>query len=229
MSIKKVVLASSGAALVAAGTALPLAPANADFDLGERGADVVQISGPKKAKVNKRFEINCDTSASLAGGKVLLYQNGNLLKLKKVRVGTSGVCSFGVISGITGKNELDVAVKKSGQTYQSNSIIVKVKPTKNSTPSATAKNQIKLKAPKTGQLMKKIKLKCQAPVSLAGGRVTLYQNGSILPQKSKFRVASGGTCNFWIKSGIPGVNTFDMSVKKSGKVYQSNAVKVTVS
>ncbi|MFT6564988.1 MAG: hypothetical protein ACJAY5_001751, partial [Actinomycetes bacterium] len=94
---------------------------------------------------------------------------------------------------------------------------------------AKVKNAIKLKGPKKGKLEKKIKLKCQASTALAGGKITLYQNGSILPQVSKFKVGSDGSCNFWIKSRIIGPNTIDMAVKKSKKHYQSNAVTVMVS
>jgi len=229
VSIKKIAIVGSSLSIAAAAMTLPMTAANATFDLGDRSGDTVQIAGPKKAKVNKRFDIKCQSSPDLAGGKVLLFQNGSQIKLKKVRVGAAGSCNFEFVSGIRGKNTLDVAVKKSGQVYQSNSIVVKVKPRKGQSATVKPTNAIRLSGPSTAQLWKKIKLKCAAPASLAGGKVTLYQNGSILPQKSKFRVGSGGSCNFWLKSGISGVNEIDLAVKKSGKIYQSNAVKVTVS
>ena len=56
----------------------------------------------------------------------------------------------------------------------------------------------------------------------------LQLHGAVLPQKSGFKVGDGGSCNFWIKSGLLGLNTFDMSVAKDGRTYQSNALKVTV-
>lgn len=229
VSFKKVALVSSSLSIAAAGMTLPMTAANASTDPGTRAGDTVKISGPKKAKVNKRFDIACQANSDQAGFKVLLWQNGSKIKLKKLRVGSDGSCNFWFDSGVLGRNKLDVAVKKGRKIYQSNSIVVKVKPRKGQQLGAKVKNAIKLKGPKKGKLEKKIKLKCQASTALAGGKITLYQNGSILPQVSKFKVGSDGSCNFWIKSGIIGPNTIDMAVKKSKKHYQSNAVTVMVS
>lgn len=92
-----------------------------------------------------------------------------------------------------------------------------------------AKTPIRLSGPATGALWKRINITCQAPTRLAGGTVTLFQNGDILPQKKKFTVGSGGSCNYWVKSGTAGVNTFDMAVTKGTKTYQSNEVTIVVS
>ncbi len=140
---------------------------------------------------------------------------------KVVLVGSSlSIAAAGIALPLTAANaSIDLAAR-SGDTVQiAAQKIARVSP----------KNTIRLSGPKTGKLMKRINLQCTAPASLAGGNVILHQNGSILPQVRKFKVGSGGSCNFWIKSGISGPNTIDMAVKKSGKMYQSNAVKIIVS
>lgn len=93
----------------------------------------------------------------------------------------------------------------------------------------STKTPIKLSGPATGALWKRINITCQAPTKLAGGTVTLFQNGDILPQKKKFAVGSSGSCNYWVKSGMAGINTFDMAVTKGTKTYQSNEIKIVVS
>lgn len=228
MHTKRFVLAGTAAALaVPSMVAGASGSTAASIDLGNRTGDVIAISAPSTAKVNKLFKVACTAPANLVGGRVHLYQNGNIFNLSKVKVNADGKCNFKIKSGVKGLNTFDVAIKKAGTTYQSNSIVVQVG--KKSTLAKQPKGKIKLSAASTTTLWAKFKIKCQAPESLAGGKVTLYQNGAILPQKSAFKVASGGACNFWIKSGIAGENTFDMSVSKNGRSYQSNAVKVLVS
>ena len=228
MHTKRFAIAATTVALAAPALVVAAAPANAaNIDLGTRTGDVVAISAPANAKVNKKFKVTCAAPAELVGGKVHLYQNGNIFNLSKVKVNAAGACNFKVKSGIKGLNTFDVAIKKAGTTYQSNSINVQVG--QKTTLAKQPKGKIKLTAKSTTTLWAKFKIKCTAPQSLAGGRVTLYQNGAILPQNSAFAVSSDGSCNFWIKSGIAGENTFDMSVLKNGRSYQSNAIKVMVS
>ena len=227
MHVKRIVLAGTATALVVPTLALAAAPANAATLNLSSGGEVIAISAPATAKAMTAFKIACKAPANLAGGRVHLYQNGNIFNLSKVTVGSNGACSFKVKSGVRGLNTFDVAIVKSGVTYQSNAVVVQVG--NKTTLAAQPRGTIKLRAAKTAKLWAKFSIKCQAPASLAGGKVTLYQNGAILPQKSPFKVGSGGSCNFWIKSGIPGLNVFDMSVAKGGRTYQSNAVKVTVS
>ncbi len=227
MHVKRIVLAGTATALVVPTLALAAAPANAATLNLSSGGEVIAISAPATAKAMTAFKIACKAPANLAGGRVHLYQNGNIFNLSKVTVGSNGACSFKVKSGVRGLNTFDVAIVKSGVTYQSNAVVVQVG--NKTTLAAQPRGTIKLRAAKTAKLWAKFSIKCQAPASLAGGKVTLYQNGAILPQKSPFKVGSGGSCNFWIKSGIAGVNVFDMSVAKGGRTYQSNAGKVTVS
>ena len=228
MKTTHLVLAGSAAVLAVPSLVVAAIPASAaSLDLSSRGGELVSISAPSTAKVKTTFSIACQAPSSLAGGRVYLYQNGNLFRLSAVTVGSTGKCSFKVKSGVKGLNTFDVAIVKSGVTYQSNAVVVQVG--NKATLAKQPKGAIKLSAPKTATLWSKIRFKCQAPSSLAGGKVTLYQNGNILPQKNGFTVSSDGACNFWIKSGIAGVNDFDMSVAKGGRTYQSNGVKVTVS
>jgi len=226
MFIKTIALASTATSVAAASLlAIPATSASAANQPTSRAGDVIKISGPPTAKIGVRFPIMCAAPKSLVGGKVLLYQNGNFIRLSKVTVSATGACNFKVSSGISGMNNLDVAITKAGKTYQSNSLVVKLSPG----PSLTRANVIKLSAAKTAKLWKRINIKCQAPASLAGGTATLFQDGKILPQKKKFTVSSDGSCNFWVMSGITGVNKFDMAVTKNKKVYQASAVKVRVS
>lgn len=228
MKTNRLVLAGAATALTIPSLIIAAAPSSAaSLDLGSGGGEVVSLSAPATAKVMKQFKITCAAPTALAGGRVHLYQNGNIFKLGKVTVGATGACNFKVKSGVPGMNTFDVAIVKSGVSYQSNAVVVQVGNT--TTTAKQPKGHIKLSAPATGTLWEKVRFTCKAPSSLAGGKVTLYQNGNILPQRSGFTVSSDGSCNFWIKSGISGVNTFDMSVAKNGKTYQSNAVQVTIS
>lgn len=227
MNPNRLILAGTATALVVPSLLVAAAPGSAaTLDLGTRVGDVVSISAPTTAKRMKLFKITCQAPTNLAGGRVHLYQNGNIFKLSKVTVSKTGACNFKVKSGVKGLNTFDVAVVKSGVTYQSNSATVQIGP--KTTLAKQPKGAITLKGAKTTTLWAKYKIKCQAPSSLAGGKVTLYQNGAVLPQKSQFRVGDNGSCNFWIKSGLLGLNTFDMSVAKGGRTYQSNALNVTV-
>lgn len=226
-AIRRIAAAGASVALAAPFAIALVAPANAtDIDLGTRSGDAITISGPAKAKLNKLFRISCAAPTDLAGARIHLYQNGNILKLSKVTVNAQGACNFKVQSGIKGLNVFDVAIKKKGVTYQSNEISVQVGA--KTTQAKQPKGDIKIKGAATTTQWAKYKIACTAPASLAGGKVTLYQNGAILPQKKGFTVGSDGSCNFWIKSGIVGLNTFDMSVRKSGRTYQSNSLQVTV-
>lgn len=228
MHTKRLVLAGTAVALAVPSLMAGASGASAaNIDLGNRTGDVVAISAPSAAKVNKLFKVTCNAPANLAGGRVHLYQNGSIFNLSKVNVNAAGKCSFKIKSGVKGLNTLDVAIKKAGVTYQSNSVVVQVG--SKTTLAKQPKGKIKLSAASTTTLWTKFKIKCVAPEYLAGGKVTLYQNAAILPQKSAFKVGSNGACNFWIKSGIAGENTFDMSVLKNGRSYQSNAIKVIVS
>ena len=227
MNPNRLILAGTAAALVVPSLLVAAVPGSAaTIDLGTRAGDVVNISAPATAKRMKLFTIKCQAPTDLSGGRVHLYQNGNIFKLSKVKVSTAGSCNFKVKSGVNGLNVFDVAIVKSGVTYQSNSVTVQVGA--KTTLAKQPKGAITLKGAKTTTQWAKYKIKCQAPSSLAGGKVTLYQNGAVLPQKSGFKVGDGGSCNFWIKSGLLGLNTFDMSVAKDGRTYQSNALKVTV-
>lgn len=197
-------------------------PANA-AKLPAKSGNVVAISGPASAKIGDKFAIKCQAPTKLAGGSLIVYQNGAIFPVKGVKVGTTGACNFRVVSGIAGTNKFDVAVKKSGKVYQSNSIKVQLK----GKTSTSTKNPVKISGPKSVKQWQKINITCQAPANTAGGKVIIYQNGAIFPV-TNVKVGSGGVCNFWVKSGVVGTNKFDLAVKKSGKVYQSNAISVNV-
>ncbi len=91
---------------------------------------------------------------------------------------------------------------------------------------ANAAGTVTIKGPKTATVNTKFTINCTAPKTLAGGTVVLYHNGEILPLATK--VAKSGSCNFKVKSSKAGVNTFDVAVRKGGKVYQADAIKVTI-
>ncbi|MFZ1652869.1 MAG: hypothetical protein WAT42_05695, partial [Candidatus Nanopelagicales bacterium] len=84
-------------------------PANA-AKLPGMSANVVSISGPASAKIGDNFAIKCQAPTKLAGGSLIVYQNGSIFPVKGVKVGTTGACNFRVVSGIAGTNKFDVAV-----------------------------------------------------------------------------------------------------------------------
>ncbi len=191
--------------------------------LPPKTANTVAISGPASAKVGDKFPITCQAPANLAGGSLIVYQNGAIFPVTGIKVGSTGACNFRVVSGIAGPNKFDVAVKKAGKVYQSNAIKVQLK----GNVSLSTKNMVKISGPKTVKQWQKINITCQAPAQTAGGKVIIYQNGAIFPV-TNVKVGAGGVCNFWVKSGVLGANKFDLAVQKSGKVYQSNAISVNV-
>jgi len=212
------------AAPVSATTTDPVAPTSDPAQT----SNPVKISGPATGQVGKRTAITCATSATLVGGKVLLYQNEKLIALKGVKVNSKGACSFKVNSGISGDNSLRVVVKKSGAKYSSNTIVVKML-TAAEAQLAAAKKPIKISGPKTAKLWKRIDIGCTAPAVLVGAKVALFQNGTALPQKKGLTVSASGTCNFWLKSGITGVNSFTVTALKNGVTYKANTIKITLS
>lgn len=95
-------------------------------------------------------------------------------------------------------------------------------------PTARSKgNKVRISAPATATQWAKINIKCKAPVSAAGGTMLFYQNGTIIRLR-KATVDSSGRCNFWIKSGLLGVNNLDLAIEKGNKTFQSNDIQVTV-
>ncbi|MEI8083032.1 MAG: hypothetical protein WCI74_14440 [Actinomycetes bacterium] len=211
-----------------AGAVLAAPASAATADVTAPASNPIQISGPASGPLNTRIPIKCTAPTTLAGSKVLLYQNGKLIRLTNVKVGATGACNFKFSSGISGDNTLKVVVKKTGVRYVSNSIIVRIL-TAAESQLAAAKKPIKLTGPKTGQLWKRINITCQAPASLAGAKVTMLQNGTVLPQKKGLKVSASGSCNFWLKSGIAGVNAFTVTALKNGVTYKANTIKITLS
>ena len=94
MNPNRLILAGTAAALVVPSLLVAAVPGSAaTIDLGTRAGDVVNISAPATAKRMKLFTIKCQAPTDLSGGRVHLYQNGNIFKLSKVK-GTT--LTFGI-------------------------------------------------------------------------------------------------------------------------------------
>lgn len=127
MTSKRSVIGAAAAVSVALAVAASPALATDSTAVAKGKKNPVKISAPPTATQWTKFTITCMAPVAAAGGKLHLYQNGDIIPLKKATVNSAGACSFWVKSGLVGTNNFDLAITKGSKTYQSNAITVQVK------------------------------------------------------------------------------------------------------